>query len=1461
MKNNKWFTLVLVLALVFSMIPSAWAEEPEEMEEEILVAEEPEPEMVYETIVIETVEEFLRLAENCRLDTWSVGKQVILQSDLSLEEVIFQPIPSFSGIFDGNGHTISGLMLTQSMTPTGLFGRIGPAGVVKDLTVSGTVAPSGDAKFVSGIAGENYGSILGCSFTGSVTGKSEIGGIAGINALTGCIEDCEANGLVIGADMTGGIVGCNLGAICNCVNKANVNTVSTDPSINPSDINLDFLTDISKLTTLDISSAATDFGGIAGYSAGVVRDCTNQTTIGYAHIGYNVGGIVGRNSGYITSCHNIAEVYGRKDVGGIVGQMEPYIAKNLTESTVSQLQRQLEELDLLVDTALEHTDGVSAAVNSRLRAIADTIDSAASAAQNIQATGAISSTVIGSGDSSLGGSLTITPAEGELGGGIQIGDGKISGEITGSLSKGLDAEASGSADGILDAQTQISLNADLSDLGASLSGMAGQMSLLSGELGGASQELSADIALIREKVNEITQTGFDMILGGDDDDILIDSSEIDVELITTGKVYLCSNGASIYGDINVGGIAGAMGMEYALDPEDDLTVQIDRTTQKKYEIKAVIQQCKNIGSISGKRNCVGGIAGKMDLGLITQCESYGAVSSESGDYIGGISGQCSSIIRQCFVKCSLSGGKYIGGIVGAGVEETKTGTTSTVAGCYAMVTITGYEEYVGAISGTYAGTFLENYFVSEELAGINRMSYQNCAEPLAYEQLLERFSRQEQQSVETEEIAEETQESAMTSLELPDEFKKFELKFLIGDETVDSVMFDYGDSFASDIFPVLPQKEGYDAHWDRTDLCELKFDTTVKAVYEQYQSALSSNDTRNEDRSIFFVEGEFGTEDSLLVSAMALTPGEFDLTNGIWDTICKSVIDRKVNTAVVEQWQMEIPDDGLGCHHVRYLPPDADASHMCVYVKSAGNWIAVQTQVIGSYVVFPAEGNAVQLAVVHSRNTWWSLLIVAGILLSVLFLGLKLILAWLKKRSGKKEMLPTEKPSEDVPEEGEIPVSSGNPKGKKHRWLLLCIILALLIGILGTVGYFLLPNLLSSVSAYETMKAYLNQDRTAMDLNVDVSVGDSSYTLIAQLDRVTYNGRYLTMISQNGRTLYYIDNIVYLENGTPYRIGDERPDYAQLAELALDLYQHIETQADDGAYLIGAEGSDAQAIASLLMPSYVKYRSDTDEMQIKMLTDSGTFSCLAFSGSGTLQDLRKKEYLFRATLTAVDRPGREIPEAVKEAMKHGGDKDGEILSEDLYRLLVGWQNLNEKDPLAVNLSIKTDCGVLSVDETLQIYRWMLEETPVYSIQKNGYALYYSDQTICNSSGTRIPTANASHIGAVELMEALYTICENGNFVCSNSGNQYTYTISLDADTMASIVCAIAPETEKMNISFGAGTICAVLEEENIQRISVSISGTAKLVLSSVDAEFVTVLEFPAECSDAVLPDAVKNALG
>lgn len=965
---------LLVAVLLAGFVLPAAAEETQEIETQ----ETTEILRYTQTIYIRSARELLKFAENCKLDTWSIGKRVILKKDIDLEGIDFAPIPTFAGRFDGKGHTIRGLTLEGSLTPAGLFGELQATGIVCDLTVSGNITPSGDAQYVGGIVGENHGTIANCTFTGTVSGSGNVGGIAGLNSLTGKMQNCQAEGTIQGSSMTGGITGCNLGLVEDSSNRASVNTVSTDPTVDASDINFAFLTDISKLTSLDTRSAAMDTGGIAGYSSGILADCRNEATLGYPHIGYNVGGIAGRSCGYVSGCTNSGEVYGRKDVGGILGQMEPFIAKNLSESSLAQLQQQLDELDSLVGAALEDADGLSDALTARLSAIAGSIGSAADAAGNIQTSGSISSDVTGSGESEKEGSITITPAEGGIGGGIQIGDGSISGGIGGTISGGVAGDSNGSASGSLNAQTQIEINTNLEGLSSALSNMAGQMGILSGELGGASGELKADVEAIRTKINEITQLGFDLILG-DNEDVLIDSSDIDMDQITLGKAADCTNTGSVQGDINTGGIAGCMAMEYTLDPEDDLHIDTDKSTQRKYEVKAVIYRCKNTGAIQAKRNYAGGIAGKMDVGLITHCQAFASVSSESGDYVGGIAGLCGSTIRQCFSKCALSGENYVGGIVGSGVQQDKSGESSTVAACYAIVTISDCQQYAGAISGAYAGTFLENYFVSDTLAGINRRSYALCAQPIAYSELLAHFPSASEEDSETASV-----------LALPEEFRKFQLEFVADGETIASYSFDYGASFSQEIFPEIPQKDGYYAYWDRTDLENLHFNTTVTAVYAPYLSALASNAVRDGGKPVFFAEGDFGEQDTLVATTLLACSDEFPVAKGIWGTIRESLTTGKVTTQVVECWDLQLSGEAPQVRSFRYLPPEEDLAHTELFALTDGQWVRLDTKAVGSYVTFRTEQTNLQLAIVHSVPTWWAwpalltLLLAAALLLHTL---------------------------------------------------------------------------------------------------------------------------------------------------------------------------------------------------------------------------------------------------------------------------------------------------------------------------------------------------------------------------------------------------------------------------------------------------------------------------------------------
>lgn len=111
--------------------------------------------------------------------------------------------------------------------------------------------------------------------------------------------------------------------------------------------------------------------GVLIYTSGIVQHCHNDGQIGYPHVGYNVGGIAGRSSGYLEHCTNSGTIQGRKDVGGIAGQVAPNIRLVFTPDSIDDLQNKLDRLNDLIDDTLDRTKESKNTISDRLDSISD----------------------------------------------------------------------------------------------------------------------------------------------------------------------------------------------------------------------------------------------------------------------------------------------------------------------------------------------------------------------------------------------------------------------------------------------------------------------------------------------------------------------------------------------------------------------------------------------------------------------------------------------------------------------------------------------------------------------------------------------------------------------------------------------------------------------------------------------------------------------------------------------------------------------------------------------------------------------------------------------------------------------------------------------------------------------------------------------------------------------------------
>ena len=224
----------------------------------------------------------------------NTSASAVLTADIELSGETWTPIGSestpYTGTFDGQGYTISGMTIENAESYSGLFGNV--TGTVRDFTVTGSITITGD-KTVAKVGGA----------VGSL-GTASVGG-----TVSGVTSDVDIT-VSAGNDHIGGVVGSmpenSSPTVESCVYTGNIT----------------------------VTVAAGSVAGVVGYiRTGTIQNCANQGGINTGGNG-SVGGILGYCSNgkiYIRNCYNSGSIAaeGTANVGAIVGQ------NNKTQATVS----------------------------------------------------------------------------------------------------------------------------------------------------------------------------------------------------------------------------------------------------------------------------------------------------------------------------------------------------------------------------------------------------------------------------------------------------------------------------------------------------------------------------------------------------------------------------------------------------------------------------------------------------------------------------------------------------------------------------------------------------------------------------------------------------------------------------------------------------------------------------------------------------------------------------------------------------------------------------------------------------------------------------------------------------------------------------------------------------------------------------------------------------------------------
>lgn len=442
----------------------------------------------------------------------------------------------------------------------------------------------------------------------------------------------------------------------------------------------------------------------------------------------------------------------------------------------------------------------------------------------------------------------------------------------------------------------------------SLSGISDEIDGLKNTLTNEKEKIKNDLTSVNNQFNvvmnlligeiEELQNGVDSL-----SDIFVDVSNEDIDGARQGKIESCTNTGSIEADRNTGGIVGNMAIEYSKDPEDD--IEKPSTLNFTYRTKAILQNCTNDGKITGKKDCVGGIAGFAEIGMIYECENYGDLESTGGNYVGGIVGKSSSYVRKSYAKSKISGKRYIGGIAGKGGTVTSSFTIATVEG----------DENLGSICG-YADkeNIHNNFYVTDGLGALDGISYKERGEKISYDDLKNISG-------------------------IPSRFISFTVTFVAEDKVIETRDIKYGTKTKRIKYPKAPEKDGYYGKWQKIQAETVIENITVECEYQPYITVLSSDEKNQSGKlALGLAEGEFTDSAKLHV------------TNSTTNPPIKKSDNVKVYDISLENTDIS-PTDTVT---VRLL--NENKNTVTVWQHTNGKWEKVKATKRGKYAVVKLDG-------------------------------------------------------------------------------------------------------------------------------------------------------------------------------------------------------------------------------------------------------------------------------------------------------------------------------------------------------------------------------------------------------------------------------------------------------------------------------------------------------------------------
>ena len=385
-------------------------------------------------------------------------------------------------------------------------------------------------------------------------------------------------------------------------------------------------------------------------------------------------------------------------------------------------------------------------------------------------------------------------------------------------------------------------------------------------------------------------------------------------------------------------------------------------------------------------------------------------------------------------------------------------------------------------------------------------------------------------------------------------------------------------------------------------------------------------------------------------------------------------------------------------------------------------------------------------------------------------------------------------------------------RSKKTALIVLCVIaLVAAAGILCIVLR-IAPTVDHALRIASLLQPVIDAKNQTMHTSVCANFDGRILATESDVYLVTEDDTPYLALEQNSNAVYISGNILFLENGKAFNLGDAIQPQVRSYETLLPqigaLYEVLKITAEetDGqrVYSVTVTGEQAKILLDTVSLGETLPADAIRELRLQLTEKNGKLHNIVFSGSGNADGRAVTLHVTLSGFRILSAGDYPIPEKVKQSAATVNRSELFSLTEDLYRLILALAPFADMEKIDGTLDLAVDCGLLQLNTQIDLTDMKTD-----------------------------PSGQLDLDALQKLPAILGFLCMEGDITCKPDGNRYEYALVLDQAAMQELARMILPELAQYSSNLSEGAVSIHLTDRTVTTMAVSLKGEIPILFTSV----------------------------